>query len=81
MSMVKTYRCDICRGSWNSTADAYGKLFGVFFKNDTDFTLEHLSKTDGVHICVRCAIQLQKELNTESVIHSIQKALQVGEVK
>lgn len=77
MSMTKTYRCDICRESFSNVGDAYGKLFGVYFKNNTDFEFEHLNKTDGVHICVRCAVQLKRELNRESVIESIKKAAPV----
>ena len=77
MSMKKTYTCDICRKYWNTTNEAHGELFGVYFKSDNDFQLDHLSKTDGVHICLDCVIKLKREFERESVIHSIKKAAPV----
>jgi len=59
MTMKQLYICDICREEIKDTTN----LFGVYFKNMTNFELSGHKSTDGQHICYRCAKQLKEQLN------------------
>jgi len=59
MGIKTIYFCDICRDEIKNPVDS----FGICFSNLTEFTLGGYGSTDGLHICYRCAKQLQKELS------------------
>jgi hypothetical protein len=61
--MKKIYSCDICR----NTAEDPSDLFGLYFKDQTRFTLGAYGCTDGTHICYDCARQLAELLSNSEI--------------
>lgn len=70
MTMHKIYNCNICEEEINNP---YDTLFGICFKNNTDFTLGGYGSTDGQHLCYRCAKQLKEHLNSEQISKELQR--------
>ena len=67
MGMKRIYTCNICRERIDNPVES----FGVYFTNLHDFTLGAYGCTDGVHICYRCAKQLQIHLNEPEIVKLI----------
>lgn len=74
--MKKLYKCDIC----NEQIERPDlELYGIRFSNMKDFTIGGYGSTDGTHICIRCASQLRKHLNSEAIGHQLDEYSKQGE--
>ena len=60
---IVTYKCDICL---EEITDLRG-MIGVRFSDNHKFLLDNYKSTDGVHICIRCATQLQNQLTNKDI--------------
>ncbi len=60
MGFKKIYNCDTCRD-----VKKVHELYGLNFKNLTEFTIDRAESTEGVHICKNCIRQIQAQKVSE----------------
>lgn len=61
MSTTTIRKCDICKEVIPTCTDRFGVVFRSH--KSGDFTLGHVSKTEGSHICNPCATTLHFEVD------------------
>jgi len=59
-----TYKCSICNEKIELPSDCFGLTFSTLSK----FTFSTYDKTDNIHICYNCAVQMQTEFKKPEVI-------------
>jgi hypothetical protein len=63
MSAEKIYKCNLCKDKIIPSKES----FGLFFKNMSEFTLDAHNRTDGTHICFKCARQLDDQFLSDEI--------------